>query len=76
MTLTLERGRVAALGYDATDKDMLAEKEILTTMISKHLDCLPSSTSLGADVFEFPWGGIVSRADQKSTWCGIEVWYK
>ncbi|WP_273036442.1 hypothetical protein [Massilia timonae] len=76
VTLTLEQGRVAALGYDATEKDLLAEKKILTTMISKHLACLPSSTSLGADVFEFPWGGIVSRADQKSTWCGIEVWYK
>ena len=76
VTLTLERGRVAALGYDATQKDLLAEKKILTTMISKHLACLPSSTSLGADVFEFPWGGVVSRADQKSAWCGIEVWYK
>ena len=56
VTLTLERGRVAALGYDATEKDLLAEKKILTMMISKHLACLPSSTSLGADVFEFPWG--------------------
>jgi hypothetical protein len=76
VTLTLEQGRVAALGYDATEKDLLAEKKTLTTIISKHLACLPSSTSLGADVFEFPWGGIVSRADLKSTWCGIEVWYK
>lgn len=76
VTLTLEQGIVAALGYDATEKDLLAEKKTLTTIISKHLACLPSSTSLGADVFEFPWGGIVSRADLKSTWCGIEVWYK
>ena len=76
VTPTLEQGRVAVLGYDATEKDLLAEKKTLTTIISKHLACLPSSTSLGADVFEFPWGGIVSRADLKSTWCGIEVWYK
>lgn len=76
VTLTLEQGRVAALGYDATEKDLLAEKKKLTTMISKQLECLPSSTSLGADVFEFPWGGVVSRADLKSTWCGIEVGYK
>jgi hypothetical protein len=76
VTLSLEQSRVAALGYDATEKDLLAEKKTLTTMISKHLACLPSSTSLGADLFEFPWGGVVSRADLKSTWCGIEVWYK
>lgn len=76
VTLSLEQSRVAALGYDATEKDLLAEKKTLTTMLSKHLACLPSSTSLGADVFEFPWGGVVSRADLKSTWCGIEVWYK
>lgn len=76
VTLTLEQGRVAVLGYNATEKALLAEKKTLTTVISKHLACLPSSTSLGADIFEFPWGGIVSRADLKSTWCGIEVWYK
>jgi hypothetical protein len=76
ITLTLEQGKVADLGYDATEKDLLAEKKTLTTMLSKHLARLPSSTSLGADVFEFPWGGAVSRADLKSTWCGIEVWYK
>lgn len=76
VTLTLEQSKVAALGYDATEKDLLAEKKKLTTMLSKQLECSPSSTSLGADVFEFPWGGVVSRADLKSTWCGIEVWYK
>lgn len=76
VTLSLEKSRVATLGYDATEKDLLAEKKTLTTMLSKHLTCSPSSTSLGADVFEFPWGGIVSRADLKSTWCGIEVRYK
>lgn len=75
VTLTLEYGRVAALGYDATEKDLLAEKKTLTTMVSKQLECTPSSTSLGADVFDFPWGGVVSRADLKSTWCGIEVRY-
>jgi len=76
VTLTLEQSKVAALGYDATEKDLLAEKKKLTTMLSKQLECSPSSTSLGADVFEFPWGGVVSRADLKSTWCGIEIWYK
>lgn len=75
VTLALEQSKVAALGYDATEKDLLAEKKILTTLLSKNLGCLPSSTSLGADVFEFPWGGVVARADLKSTWCGIEVWY-
>ncbi len=76
ITFTLELGRVAALGYDATEKDILAEKKALTKMLSKHLASFPSSTSIGADVFEFSWGGVVSRADLKSTWCGIEVWYK
>ncbi len=76
VTLTLELGRIAALGYDATEEDLVTEKKTLTTMLSRHLGRSPSSTSLGADVFEFPWGGLVSRADLKSTWCGIEVWYK
>jgi len=76
VTLTLEQSKVAALGYDATEKDLLVEKKKLTAMLSKQLKCSPSSTLLGADVFEFPWGGVVSRADLKSTWCGIEVWYK
>lgn len=76
VTLTLEQSKVAALGYDATEKDLLAEKKTLTTMLSKQLERSPSSTSLGADVFEFVWGGIVSRADLKSTWCGIEIRYK
>ena len=76
VTLTLEHSRVAALGYDAMEKDLLAEKKKLTTMLTTNLSCLPSSTSLGADVFEFSWGGVVSRADSKSTWCGIEIWYK
>lgn len=76
VTLTLEQSKVAALGYDATEKDLLAEKKTLTTMLSKQLECLLSSTSLGADVFDFPWGYVVSRADLKSTWCGIEVLYK
>lgn len=56
VTLTLEQSRVAALGYDATENDLLAEKKILTRLLSKNLGCPPSSTSLGADVFEFPWG--------------------
>jgi len=76
VTLTLEQSKVSSLGYDATEKDLLAEKKTLTTMLSKQLECSPSSTSLGADVFDFPWGGIISRADLKSTWCGIEVRYK
>ena len=76
VTLTLEQSKVAALGYDATEKDLLAEKKTLTTILSKQLERAPSSTSLGADVFNFPWGGVVSRADLKSTWCGIEVRYK
>jgi len=76
VTLTLEQSKVAALGYDATAKDLLAEKKTLTTMLSKQLECAPSSTSLGADVFDFSWGGVVSRADLKSTWCGIEIRYK
>jgi hypothetical protein len=76
VTLTLEQSKVAALGYDATEKDLLVEKKTLTTILSKQLECSPSSTSLGADVFDFPWGGVFSRADLKSTWCGIEVRYK
>jgi len=76
VTLTLEQSKVAALGYDATEKDLLAEKKALTTMLSKQLRCSPTATSLGADVFEFPWGGVVSRADLKSSWCGVEVRYK
>jgi len=76
VTLTLEQSKVVALGYDATEKDLLAEKKRLTTMLSKQMECSPSSTSLGADVFDFSWGGVVSRADLKSTWCGIEVRYK
>lgn len=76
VTLTLEQSKVATLGYDTTEKDLLAEKKTLTTMLSKQLECSPSSTSLGADVFDFPWGGVLSRADLKSTWCGIEVRYK
>jgi len=76
VTLTLEQSKVAALGYDATEKDLLAEKKTLTAMLSKQLESSPSSTSLGADVFDFPWGGVISRADLKSTWCGVEVRYK
>lgn len=76
VTLTLEQSKVAAIGYDAAEKDLLNEKKTLTTMLSKQLKCLPTATSLGDDVFEFRWGGIVSRADLKSTWCGIEVRYK
>ena len=76
ITLTLEQSKVATLGYDAAEKDLLTEKKILTTMLSKQLKCLPTATSLGADVFEFPWGGVVSRADLESTWCGIEVRYE
>jgi hypothetical protein len=76
VTLTLKQSRTAALDYDATETDLLAEKKKLTTLLSKQLECSPSSTSTGADVFEFSWGGIVSRADLKSTWCGIEVRYK
>ncbi len=76
ITLTLEQSKVATLGYDATEKDLLAEKKTLTTMLSKQLKCSPTATSLGADVFEFPWGGVVSKADLKSTWCGIEVRYE
>jgi hypothetical protein len=76
VTLTLEQSKVSALGYNATEKDLLAEKKTLTAMLSKQLERSPSSTSLGADVFDFPWGGVVSRADLKSTWCGIEVRYK
>lgn len=76
VTLTLEQGKVAALGYNATEKDLLAERKILTTMLSKQLAHSPSSTSLCADVFDFSWGGIISRADLKSTWSGIEIRYK
>ena len=44
VTLTLEQSKVAALGYDATEKDLLAEKKTLTTMLSKQLECSPTST--------------------------------
>lgn len=76
VTLTLENSKVAALGYDATENDLLAEKNVLTKLLTKNLGRPPSSTSLGANVFEFVWGGVVARADLKSTWCGIEIWYK
>lgn len=76
VTLTLEQSKVAASGYNATEKDLLTEKKTLTKLLSKQLECSPSSTSLGADVFEFPWGGVVSKADLKSTWCGIEIRYR
>lgn len=76
VTLTLEQSKLAELGHDATEKDLLDEKKRQTTMLSKHLEHSPSFTSLGADVFEFPWGGLVSKADLKSTWCGIEIRYK
>lgn len=76
VTLMLEQGKVAALGYNATAHDLLAEKNTLTPLLSKQLARAPSSTSLGADVFDFPWGGVVSAADLKSTWCGIEVRYR
>jgi hypothetical protein len=75
VTLSLEQSRVAALGYDATEKELLTEKKTLTTVLSKQLERSPLSTSLGADVFDFPWGVVVSRADLKSTWCGIDVRY-
>lgn len=75
VTLTLEQSMVAALGYDATEEDVMVEKKALTTMLSKQLRCSPTSTSLGADVFDFPWSGIVSRAYLKSTWCGVEIRY-
>lgn len=74
--LTLEQGRVRALGYDATEKDLLKEKKTLTTILSKRLARPLSSTSLGADVFELPWGGVVARADLKSTWCGVVIHYQ
>lgn len=76
ITLTLEKSKVTAFGYDATEKDLLYEKKTLTAMLSKQLENSPSSTSLGADVFDFPWGCVISRADLKSTWCGVEVRYK
>lgn len=75
VTLTLEQSKVSALGYDATEKDLLTEKKTLTALLSKQLACSPSSTSLGADVFDFSWASVVSRADLKSTWCGIELRY-
>ena len=76
VTLMLEQGRVAALGYDATEDVLVAEKKMLTALLSKHLGCTPSSTSLGVDVFEFPWGGVLSTAELKSASCGIEIRYR
>lgn len=76
VTLTLAQSKVTTLGYGATEKDLLSEKKTLTAMLSQKLERSPTSTSLGADVFEFPWGGVVSKVDLKSTWCGIEVRYK
>lgn len=39
VTLTLEQSKVAALGCDATEKDLLAEKKTLTAMLLKQLEC-------------------------------------
>ena len=76
VTLMLEYGKVAALGYNATTNDLMAEKNTLTALLSKQLARAPSWTSAGADVFDFPWGGVISAADLKSTSCGIEVRYR
>jgi hypothetical protein len=64
-TLTRAQSKVATLGYDATEKDLLSEKTSLTTLLTQKLKCSPTS-----------WGGVISKADLKSTWCGIEVRYK
>lgn len=75
LTFTWRDGRVEQLGYDATADDLLAEKKVLTTLLSRLLDATPTDTSLGADVFAFDWGGVLARADLKSTLAGIEIRY-
>lgn len=75
LTFTWRDGRVEALGYDASAEDLLAEKKILTALLSRLLDAVPTETSLGADVFVFDWGGVLARADLKSTMASIEVRY-
>jgi len=75
LTFTWRDGRVEALGYDAGADDLLAEKKLLTALLSRLLDAVPTDTSLGADVFAFDWGGVLTRADLKSTMTAIEIRY-
>lgn len=68
-------GPVNRLGYDATEKVLLDEKQQLTTMLTEQLGSPPADTSPGADYFPFPWGLVSARADQRSTACSVVVDY-
>jgi hypothetical protein len=74
-TLSLPDGKVAALGYDADEKDLLQEKKMLSALLTKQLGRPPSQSSLGSDAFEYGWGAVMARADLKSTWAGVEIRY-
>jgi hypothetical protein len=74
-TLSLPDGKVATLGYDADEKDLLQEKKMLTALLTKQLGRPPSQSSLGSDAFEYGWGAVMAKADLKSTWAGVEIRY-
>lgn len=69
-------GDVNRLGYDASVDILLKEKRQLTKMLASAWAMQPTDATIGVDYFQFSWGVVMVRADQRSTVCGITVHYE
>ncbi|NHZ65745.1 hypothetical protein [Massilia genomosp. 1] len=68
-------GAVNRLGYDASVDDLLREKRQLTTMLASAWGRQPTDATTGVDYFQFSWGLVMVRADQRSTLCSMTIDY-
>lgn len=68
-------GEVNRLGYDASVDILLKEKRQLTRMLASAWAMQPTDATIGVDYFQFSWGAVMVRADQRSTACSITVHY-
>jgi len=74
--LSWDGGNSGKKGYDATEKELISDKNSLSKMLAKILGKAPEVVEYNHDVFLFEWGYISTAAALRSSTVGIGVSWK
>lgn len=73
VSLSWLEGRTAALGWSASEKDVLSDKNSLTRMLGKNLKANPQAFDDDQDRFCFAWGSVSAVPVRKAQYAKIDI---
>lgn len=88
MTMSYEEGKLYSCwfgwdggisklkGYETTERELIADKNLLTKIMVKNLNKSPDVKNYNHDIFQFDWGQISTSASIQSTSVAIGIaWF-